>query len=681
MTYIIIQARTGSTRFPNKIFEKIKNYTLLQLVYDRCNYDKNNRIIVCTTNLQEDDKLVEYCIENNYDFYRGDCNDLINRFYYLCKLLKINENEPIVRITSDCPFIDPQMLKDMLVYFNNNSYDYIYNTGIYEPNVFIPEGSDIEIFNMYALQTIFKYEKTFREHATGCIFLNKSFYDNHLKIHKYQSKLNFDEKLLNLKLSIDTKKDLDVTLFIYNNFQDTNFSYQDVLTFLSTNYDQFIQLKNNNYNPNTGQKFYEFAKTIIPGGTQLLSKRPEMFLPNIWPAYYSSVNGYTVVDLDGNKYTDMGINAIGSCILGCNDRDINSEVIQCINKGNMCTLNHVNEIKLTQKMLELHPWANMARYTRTSGEACCVAIRIARSFTNKVKIAFCGYHGWHDWYLATNINSNGLDKHLLTGLSTQGVPLNLENTIYPFTYNKIEELDKILQDNEIGIIIMEPYRNIEPLNNFLNKVRERANKHNIILIFDEVTSAFRTTLGGIHLKYNVEPDIAVFGKAISNGYPLGVIIGKKNIMIKAEETFISSTYWTEGIGFTAGLATINKFEKLKVYDHILEIGSYYIKNIKTILENYNIDCKVTENPAIVSLIFSYSNSLEIKTLFNQFMLENGFLTTTSFYVTYMHDKYIVDKYLEKIKEFFNAYGQYIKSQNIKQFLKGPVAHGGFQRLT
>ena len=405
-----------------------------------------------------------------------------------------------------------------------------------------------------------------------------------------------------------------------------------------------------------------------------------MFLPENWPSYYSKVEGIEVTDLDGNKYLDMGINGVGSCILGANNSVINNAVIECINRGNMSTLNHINEVKLTEKLIELHPWAEMARYTRSSGEACAVAIRIARAYKNKNNIAFCGYHGWHDWYLATNIENNGLDKHLLKGLESNGVPDGLKNTMFPFSYNNIDELENILKSNDIGIIIMEPIRNILPKNNFLEKVRSLADKYNCVLILDEVTSGFRTTPGGMHMKFNIIPDIVIYGKAISNGYPMGVILGKKYVMDSAQNTFISSTFWTEGIGFTAALETIKTVINTKSYLYIEEICKYYKENIESLIRKHNLKIQIISINGLNSLVFDYDNSLEIKTLFIQEMLKRGYLTTLSLYMTTSHTKDTLDKYIKDIDDFLTKYKNDIENNNIKQYLEGPIVHSGFNRL-
>ena len=278
----------------------------------------------------------------------------------------------------------------------------------------------------------------------------------------------------------------------------------------------------------SGMKLYNLAKKIIPGGNMLLSKRPEMFLPGKWPSYFSKAQGCVVWDLDGNKYTDMSIMGVGTNILGYGHPEVDEAVIEAVSDGNMSTLNCPEEVYLAQKLIDMHPWADMARFARTGGEANAIAIRIARAATGKDKVAVCGYHGWHDWYLSANLgNGNDLDGHLLPGLDPAGVPKSLAGTVFPFEYNNFEKLESIIKSQDIGVIKMEVSRSTGPENDFLSQVRKLATQNNIVLIFDECTSGFRETFGGLHKKYNVEPDMAIFGKALGNGYAITAILASE----------------------------------------------------------------------------------------------------------------------------------------------------------
>ena len=326
---------------------------------------------------------------------------------------------------------------------------------------------------------------------------------------------------------------------------------------------------------NKGQKLLNKAKKIIPGGNQLLSKRSELFLPGYWPTYYKKAKGCKVWDLNNKVYYDFAGMGVTACVLGYSNDDINKALIHGLKSGSMCTLNATEEVDLAKELLSIHKWSGMAKFCKSGGEACMVAIRIARAFTNKNNIAFCGYHGWHDWYLATNMsNSKNLDKQLLPGLKTRGVSNSFKNSIKPFFYNDINSLKKIFKKrkNNIGIIIMEPMRGVKPSRNFLRQVKSTAKKNNALLIFDEITSGFKDNYGGLHLKLKVNPDLAIFGKSIGNGYPISAIIGRKKIMQVAQETFISSTMWTDRLGFIAANTTLKRLKQLKINKKISNYG-------------------------------------------------------------------------------------------------------------
>lgn len=432
-----------------------------------------------------------------------------------------------------------------------------------------------------------------------------------------------------------------------------------------------------------GQELYKKAKTLIPGGTQLLSKRPEMFLPEQWPAYYSKSEGCTVWDLDGKEFIDACYMGIGACVLGYAHPEVNKSVIECISKGSMNTLNAPEEVELAELMCGLHKWADMARYTRSGGEAMMVAVRIARAKTKKDKVLFCGYHGWHDWYLAANLAENSaLDGHLLPGLNPSGVPRHLKDSAFPFNYNKIDEFVSHLElhKDNIAAIIMESIRNDYPEPDFINVIREKTKQLGIVLIMDEITAGWRLNPGGAHLQFNIEPDIAVFGKAISNGFPMGVILGKSEVMQAAQDSFISSTYWTERIGPVASIRTINFFIDNNVSDHLVNVGQTIQDGWIKLARKHNLDVEVGGIKPLSHFSFKHPEPLVLKSLFTQLMLERGFLASTAFYVSYAHKKEHIGKYLAATDASFEYISNALKKGNPEKFLKGPVCHSGFKRL-
>lgn len=432
----------------------------------------------------------------------------------------------------------------------------------------------------------------------------------------------------------------------------------------------------------SGQALYERAKKRIPGGTQLLSKRPEMHLPEQWPNYYSRAKGVEVWDLDSNRYIDMGYNGIGTCILGVADPDVDAAVKTAIECGNMSTLNAPEEVELADLLCELHPWANMVRYARSGGEAMAIAVRIARAHTRRDKIAFCGYHGWHDWYLAANLaEEKALDGHLLHGLEPAGVPRGLIGTALPFRYNHIEELEAIVDHrNELAAIVMEPIRDTEPVPGFLERVREIASEISAVLVIDEITAGFRLISGGAHLLFHLTPDIAVFAKAMSNGYPMAAIIGREEVMQAAQTTFISSTYWTDRIGPTAALATIRKHCQHRVHEHLIGIGRMVKEGWRKASEHTGLELEISGIDPLCHFIFQNNQAQAMRTLFTQFMLDRGFLASNSFYATFSHTEQHVETYLTATEEAFRIIAVAVENGTVGEQLRGPVAHVGFARL-
>ena len=431
-----------------------------------------------------------------------------------------------------------------------------------------------------------------------------------------------------------------------------------------------------------GQKLYRKAKKIIPGGTMLLSKRPEMFLPNRWPSYFKRAKGCKVWDIDGKEYIDMSIMGIGTNSLGYGNSYVDNSVKEIIRLGNMSTLNCPEEVKLAEKLIEINPWSDMVRLARTGGEANAIAIRIARAASGKDNVAICGYHGWHDWYLSANHNKGDeLSNHLLSGLQPNGVPKNLKNSTFPFMYNDFSELETIVRENNIGVIKMEVTRNLGPKDNFLQKVRNLASDNGIVLVFDECTSGFRETYGGINIKYNIEPDIAMFGKTLGDGYAITAVVGRKSIMQAAQKTFISSTFWTERIGPSAAIATLKEMKKIKSWEIITKKGEIIRNGWLKLAKSYNLEIEISGLLPISTYIFKSNNNLKYKTLITQEMLKKGFLASTNFYACTEHDQKYINSYFSALDEVYSIISKCERGLiEIDDLLEGPVCHSGFSRL-
>ncbi len=440
--------------------------------------------------------------------------------------------------------------------------------------------------------------------------------------------------------------------------------------------------KKNKSNLSHGQKLWKRANKIILGGNSLLSKNPNLFLPNKWPTYFSKSKGCKVWDLNNKVYTDMSLMGVGTNILGYCNSEVDNAVKKVIKKGNLTTLNCPEEVILAEKLLSMHPWAGKVKFARTGGEANAVAVRIARSASERENVAFCGYHGWHDWYLAANLkNKKILDEHLIPDLDPIGVPSNLQNTSFSFQYNNINQLEKLVDKKNIGVIKMEVSRSTQPNIEFLRKVRKLATKKNIVLIFDECTSGFRQCFGGLHKLININPDMAIFGKALGNGYAITAILGKESVMESAQKSFISSTFWTERIGPVAAIKTLEIMEREKSWKRITYLGEKIFLIWKKLARKYNLAINISGLPSLAKFSFESKNSLAYKTFVTQEMLARKFLAADGVYMSIAHNEKILKKYSEYLDEIFYKISECEKGNlNISNLLKSPVSYSTFGRL-
>jgi len=669
----IVQARMGSTRLPGKVLKEVNGKPLISILFHRLSLCKKiDKIVLATSDSKENDELSNIVSKLGFAVFHGNEDDVLNRYYEAAKLSK---PKTVVRITGDCPIIEPKLVDNIIEFYQTNEVDYASNIN---PPTF-PDGLDTEVFSFIALekanqQATLPYD---REHVTPFLRSNLQF-----------KKINYKntEDLSNERWTVDEPADFEVIKNIINYFSpNLDFTMLDIINLKNIHPEYFsanINIKRNEgANMGKGQKLYKRAKKIIPGGTMLFSKRPEMFLPEQWPSYFSKAKGCNVWDLDGKKYIDMSIMGIGTNTLGYGHPEVDEAVCQVIRQGNMSTLNCPEEVILAEKLVELHPWANMVRFARSGGEANAIAIRIAHAATGKEKVAFCGYHGWHDWFLSANLaNDKNLEGHLMPGLDSKGIPAKLIGTNLPFNYNDYESLERLVNQNDIGIIKMEVSRSVEPKKGFLQSVRKLASEKNIVLIFDECTSGFRETFGGLHKKYGVEPDMMMLGKTLGNGYAITCVLGKEEIMKAAEDTFISSTFWTERIGPSAALKTIEVMGREKSWEKITGIGITIGNRWKALAKKYELPIKISGIPALVDFTIPVSNWLKYKTFITQEMLKKGFLAGNSIYVCLEHKEKIVNQYFKELDPIFSIISECENDRNIDEILETSVCHSGFRRL-
>lgn len=433
---------------------------------------------------------------------------------------------------------------------------------------------------------------------------------------------------------------------------------------------------------NITQQRYLDAKELIPGGAQLLSKRPEQFATGFWPGYHTKAKGCEVWDLDNKHYYDFTTNGIGACLLGfANDAVVEAVTKRVIN-GSMCSQNPIEEVELAERLCAIHPWAKKVRYARGGGEIASVAIRIARATTGRDVVAICGYHGWTDFYIAANLGSStALDGQLLPGVLPAGVPSGLRNTTVAFNYENFDEFNEIIAQygDRLACVILETARGNDPCPGFMEHIRKETKRVGALMILDEITIGWRNCFGGYLNKLGIEPDMAIFGKALGNGHPMSAVIGTAEAMEGANKAFISSTYWTESVGPAAAIAAINEMERTRVWEKVWKTGEDVTAIWDRLGKKHNLPLHAGGCfPTLTHFNFT-EYSMELKTLFTILMLDHGFLGGTGFYPTLAHTPDIIEKYEAACDVVFAQIADVIKKGDVEKVVT-EVCEGDFKRL-
>lgn len=443
------------------------------------------------------------------------------------------------------------------------------------------------------------------------------------------------------------------------------------------------------------QELYRYAKTIIPGGTGLFSKRSELMAPELFPAYFKTAKGCRLTTIDDKEYLDFTSCGIGACLLGFNDDDVTEAVIKVIRDGNFSTLNPPEEVALAERLCAIHPWASAVRFARGGGDIGGVAARVARAATGKSKIIIIGYHGAQDWYLASNLLGRDALRGLwLTGLDPAGVPKELTGTAIPCMHGDSEMFNDLLKihGNDLAAVFVEPMRHEYPEPGFLEALRAGCDKYGALLVYDEITIGWRHCFGGSHRVLNVNPDMAIFSKAMGNGHPIAAVIGNQKAAEGMHKAFLSSTYWTERTGPVAALATIKKMEENRVWEKVTAFGDKVMKLWKNTADEVGLPLNITSELGCLAC-FGFGNPYDpekssanvpnlLKTLFTQLMLERGIMASGGFYPTLAHGDNEFAIYSAAVKEVFTEMADLAEAGEtaLNSALRGPLSNSGFGRL-
>lgn len=430
---------------------------------------------------------------------------------------------------------------------------------------------------------------------------------------------------------------------------------------------------------------YERATQLIPGGTQLVSRRPNRVAFGVSPIYAQRACGARFWDVDGFEYIDW-MSGIGSILLGYADPEVDEAVRQQISRGTVYSVNHELEIELAEELCRSIPCAEMARYAKCGGEACAIAVRIARGVTGRDKILFCGYHGWHDWYLAANLSEEAnLNAHLFPGIEATGVPRALAGTAIPFPYGDLAALGELLDRHrgQVAAVIMEPLRSVLPAPGYLAGVAQLARDHGAVFIFDEVSTGLRLSMGGAQQYLGVTPDMAVFAKSLSNGYPMAAIVGKREVMEPSARMFISSTYWSDTIGLRAALTTIREARRRDVPNRLWQFGAELKRRLNAVAQEVGLDARcegVDVHPQLRLAVADSQLAGYVTTLYIQEMAKRGCHGYASFYLNAAQGEAELEQTGRAARETFSIIREALDTNRVKQALECPVQQDAFRRL-
>ncbi len=676
MITAIIQARMGSSRLPGKSLMKISGKTLIWHVVNRVRFSRYiNKIVLATSNRSIDEPLLREAERIGISSYAGDENDVLDRFYQASKLYQA---EIIIRITGDCPLLDPHIIDKNIEKYLEYHFDYVHS------GLSFPDGiGDCEVFSMDALEIA--WEKTSgsdREHVTPYIWKNPTIFDIGI--------VENEEDLSRYILSVDQIEQFDAVTKIYEKLYDplknNYFNMKDIIDYIDTETMIYDLTKNierrspvqvmrsqNAAKYRNSLEWLKRAKLITPSASQTYSKSYRYFCEGSAPAFLDRGKGSHVWDVDDNEYIDYSC-ALGAISIGYNNEEVNSAVVKQLKKGIAFSQPTVLEVELAEKLTDVIPSAEMVRFVKNGSDATATSVRIARAYTDREIIVTCGYHGYQDWIIGSTEND-------------RGVPRACKELVKKFEYNNVDSLIKIFDEyqNKIAGVILEPIQENGPSDDFLNKIKKLTHENNAILIFDEVVSGFRVDIGGAQRMYDVTPDLTALGKGMANGLPLSACVGKRELLKLIDEgVFISTTHGGESLSIAGALATIKILEKKDSFPHMWDLGKIIKNGLLNIIKKNDLGEYVSMVGLDVHCVPSFKNvgklsGLDLLSVFQQVMIENGILVLTSITMCVEHTEYDAKKYLDAAEKALIVVKRAIESNSVEGILYGGKINPIFKR--
>jgi glutamate-1-semialdehyde aminotransferase/spore coat polysaccharide biosynthesis protein SpsF (cytidylyltransferase family) len=677
----IIQARMNSTRLPGKVLANIAGQPMLWQVVNRVRRASTLRqVVVATSTAAADDAVAAFCRAHEIECYRGSESDVLDRYYQAAKSLGA---EIVVRITGDCPLIDAAMIDDVVRVFLAERCDYASNT----LRATYPDGLDTEVFSFAALEKTWREARlgAEREHVTPYLRNSGCF---RVSSVEYRGK----NAVGGLRWTVDEPCDLAFVRAFYEHFDGRGyFGFHDILQ--SLNEEPTMAKLNSAGARNEGyyksflnepavpaqtrdlSRSYQLkakAERLIPGCSQTFSKAPSQFVQSVAPVFLARGSGSHVWDVDDNEYIDYPM-ALGPVILGHNFPAVTEAMTRQVQDGCTFSLPHPLEVEVAEMLVGIIPCAEMVRFGKNGSDVTAAAVRVARAYTGRELIACCGYHGWQDWYIGTTTRR-------------RGVPRAVQELTLTFEYNNSESLARLFAQypGQIAAVIMEPIGVQDPLPGFLRQVAALTRSDGALLVFDEMVTGFRVALGGAQEHFGITPDLACFGKAIANGFPLSAVVGRRDVMALFNEIFFSFTFGGEAVSLAAAKATIEVMRERDVIAHLWEQGQRLKDGYQVLAREYGLE-KRTEcqglPPHTVALFRDEAGqeSLLLKSLFMQECLKRGVLFSGVQNICFSHSPADIDTTLRVYRSAMEILARAVAAGNVRESLEGEPVEPVFRR--
>lgn len=574
----IVQARMGSARLPGKVLKPLAgSHCLGRTVAAARKVPHVSEVVVATGEASANDAIAEWCRSVDVACFRGSEEDVLAR---MARTSERYGADAIIRLTADCPLLDPAVVSQAVELFRRGAFDYVCNVS---PPQW-PDGLDCEIVSARALGEADRdaVRPSDREHVTPFIRNNRSRF----RVGNLPCPL---PGMAGRRWTVDTAMDFERVERLLTTLTGLGRSPEDVVTWTDVLWAEDAlseedsaeltkqTVRNEGYakslraDRRTGNRSpVSFQRSVtalnraerrIPLGAQTFSKSRTQYPVGGAPLFLTAGQGARVWDVDGNEYVDL-VNGLLCVSLGYCDSDVDAAVRAQLDRGVSFSLSTELEAELAERVAAMVPCAERVRFGKNGSDATSAAIRLARAFTGRDRVAICGYHGWHDWYIAT------------TSLA-DGIPKAVRDLSHKFPYNDIEAAARLFAEHsgEIACIVMEPANLTRPEEGYLQALKDLAHSHGALLVFDEVITGFRFSSGGAQELFGVTPDLAAFGKGMANGFPISAVAGRADIMARFEDVFISGTFGGEALSLAAAIATLDKMRREPVVKRLWENGA------------------------------------------------------------------------------------------------------------